>query len=224
MRFLQFAVFYLGIISFAMAQDQNPELKRVMRFESAVNKIEEKATHMDVSAVHTVFVGSSSFTRWVDFESDFNSEEVVNNGFGGSRLSDVIFYFDKVITPFSPKQIIVYEGDNDIASGMSAKDYLKDVKTFIRMVEIKHPGTHISFLSPKPSPSRRELTEEFVKASQGLAMLASRTPGVDFIDVGQVMYDIEGEILKEIWVSDSLHMNRAGYDLWAPIVRSYIRR
>lgn len=216
-NYILICIIYFSLLSFLSAQEST-------RFAEAIEKIENRDRELNKSEVHTVFVGSSSFTRWVDFEKDFDTQKIVNNGFGGSRLSDVIYYFDRVIMPYTPLQIIVYEGDNDIASGMTSREYLRDVKAFIRMVEIKLPGTHISFLSPKPSPSRRSLTEEFLKANQGLAMLAAQNPGVDFIDISQVMYGLNGEIKKEIWVSDSLHMNRSGYDLWAPIIKSYIRQ
>ncbi|GAA5225422.1 GDSL-type esterase/lipase family protein [Membranihabitans marinus] len=208
---------------FVFGQSPSKDDARRKRFEKTIEKLENKANVLTPENVHTVFVGSSSFTIWVGFEQDFDTEQVVNNGFGGSQLSDVIYYFDQLLTPFSPQQIVVYEGDNDISAGMTPEEYMDDVHTFLRMVEIKLPGTHVSFLPPKPSPSRKHLLDSYNEVRKQLLELSIEREKFDVIDITQVMYDLDGVIKKDIWKSDSLHMNRAGYELWAPIVQTYIR-
>jgi len=63
-----------------------------------------------------LFVGSSSFTKWTDVQSYFPSYPILNRGFGGSRLTDVIYYANDIIFPYHPKQIVIYCGENDFAS------------------------------------------------------------------------------------------------------------
>ncbi|MBY5957693.1 hypothetical protein KUV50_06105 [Membranicola marinus] len=170
-----------------------------------------------------IFVGSSSFRGYKGFEEDYKGINAINLGFGGSLLSDVLYFFDELIEPYDPKQIIVYEGDNDLNAGMSAEEFMADVRAFVRLVNIRKPGAHISFLTPKPSPARRKITPKYEAANQALYEYAKNTEGVDFIDVSQPMYRLDGTIRPEIWTSDSLHMNRKGYEIWGPIIRSYIR-
>ena len=55
-----------------------------------------------------LFVGSSTFTKWTDVQSYFPSYPILNRGFGGSSLTDVIRYSDEVIFNYQPKQIIIY--------------------------------------------------------------------------------------------------------------------
>ena len=55
-----------------------------------------------------LFVGSSSFTKWTDIQDYFPSYPIINRGFGGSSLPDVIHYADDIIFPYQPKQIIIY--------------------------------------------------------------------------------------------------------------------
>ena len=57
-----------------------------------------------------LFVGSSSFTYWKDIHDYFPGYSILNRGFGGSSLPDVIQYADKIIIPYQPKQIIIYCG------------------------------------------------------------------------------------------------------------------
>src|SRR5436305_12035324 len=61
-----------------------------------------------------LFVGSSSFTKWTDVNGYFPGYEIINRGFGGSTLLDVIRYAYDVILPYHPKQVVIYCGENDL--------------------------------------------------------------------------------------------------------------
>ena len=62
-----------------------------------------------------VFAGSSSFTKWKGMSDSFPGYPVVNRGFGGSSIPDLIRYADEIIIKYHPRQVIIYSGDNDIA-------------------------------------------------------------------------------------------------------------
>src|SRR5829696_3884450 len=55
-----------------------------------------------------LFVGSSSFTKWTDVQDYFPGYKIINRGFGGSSLPDLIRYADDIIFPYQPKQIVIY--------------------------------------------------------------------------------------------------------------------
>ena len=63
-----------------------------------------------------LLIGSSSFTMWKDVQDYFPGYTIVNRGFGGSTLLDQIRYADDIIFPYQPKQIVIYCGENDLAS------------------------------------------------------------------------------------------------------------
>ena len=67
-----------------------------------------------------LFVGSSSFTKWTDVQNYFPGYKIINRGFGGSSLPDVIRYADDIIFPYHPKQIVIYCGENDLAASDTA--------------------------------------------------------------------------------------------------------
>ena len=52
-----------------------------------------------------LFVGSSSLRMWKEMVKDFPDHKVLNRGFGGSTLPDVIRYIDDIIRPYKPKQV-----------------------------------------------------------------------------------------------------------------------
>src|ERR1044071_633737 len=62
-----------------------------------------------------LFVGSSSFHFWTDVQDYFPGYAIINRGFGGSSLPDVIHYANDIIFPYQPKQIVIYCGENDLA-------------------------------------------------------------------------------------------------------------
>ena len=98
---------YSGII---IAQDQRPA------FWNDIEAFKKKDAASMPPKNAILFVGSSSFTRWTDVQQYFPSHPIINRGFGGSTLVDVIRYADDIIFPYQPKQIVIYCGENDIAS------------------------------------------------------------------------------------------------------------
>ena len=44
-----------------------------------------------------LFVGSSSIRVWPNLAATFPNHPVLNRGFGGSQMSEVLFYFDRVV-------------------------------------------------------------------------------------------------------------------------------
>ena len=67
----------------------------------------------------TLFTGSSSIRMWESLEDDFPEINLINRGFGGAHLSDVIFFYDRLFSNYKPEQIVLYCGENDLWSGKS---------------------------------------------------------------------------------------------------------
>ena len=47
----------------------------------------------------TFFVGSSSIRMWKTLQADFPGLPVLNRGFGGSELSDVVQFANRIVVP-----------------------------------------------------------------------------------------------------------------------------
>ncbi len=101
-----------------------------------------------------LFVGSSSFTNWKDVQNYFPHFTIVNRGFGGSSISDVIRYADDIIFPYQPKQIVIYCGENDLAGADTVTGkmvYQRFVQLF-NLIRNKMPGCAGSFYFFKTQP------------------------------------------------------------------------
>jgi lysophospholipase L1-like esterase len=171
-------------------------------------------------------VGSSSFNFWKDLQQDFPDHRVINRGFGGSGLPNVIEYADLVVLPYKPKQVVVYCGENDF---YQAKDVTPELvasrfEQLFKMIRKELPKTYVTFVSLKPSPRRKELMPEMVKTNALVKEFIEKEKRATFVNVYDPMLDAAGRPRKELFKSDSLHMNEIGYDLWQKAIRPHLRK
>jgi lysophospholipase L1-like esterase len=172
-----------------------------------------------------VFAGSSSFRIWKDVNAAFPNYPIINRGFGGSTLTDLIYYVEETIIKYKPKQILIYCGENDIAMnpGVNADTVLKRFAVLHSIIRKKLPTkTEIVFVSIKPSVSRWHLENTFVTANALIKKFLSADRNAKFLDVHGSMLNPDGSVMKDIFLSDNLHMNAKGYQLWIPIIRSVL--
>jgi len=172
-----------------------------------------------------LLIGSSSFTKWTDVQDYFPGYTIVNRGFGGSTLLDEIFYVNDIVFPYQPKQIIIYCGENDLASSdtVSAAMVLDRFKQLFQMIRDK-TEVPISYISMKPSPSRRHLFTKMREGNQLIKDFLATQKNTAFIDVHQKMLDSIGEPMPEIFLDDSLHMNAKGYAIWKKEMEPYMQK
>ena len=84
--------FLLGILFFNPIFSQNP-----LRFQEEINRLRADTTDYAKINDLVLFTGSSSVRMWTDVQKDFPDLRVVNTGFGGSHMSDLLFYADTLI-------------------------------------------------------------------------------------------------------------------------------
>jgi len=171
-----------------------------------------------------LLIGSSSFTMWKDVKDYFPGYTIINRGFGGSTLLDQIRYEKEIVFPYQPKQIVIYCGENDLATSdtVTAQMVFERFKTLYTDIKNKLPGVSIAFVSLKPSPSRRHLFSKMIEANRLIKDFLANKQKTAFIDVHQPMLNKEGEPLAEIFLEDSLHMNTKGYAIWKKEIEPYL--
>lgn len=201
----------------SFGQKKGPE-----RFEEAIQKFEQMDKENPPQEGAILLVGSSSFTIWKDVGDYFPNQKLINRGFGGSHFSDVIYFADRVIFPYKPSKIFIYEGDNDVASGDSPKVIMKDVKMLREMIRKELPGVPVVFLSAKPSIRRSHLKKDFKKFNKKLEKWAQKEDLTMFADVYSAMVDEDGNVYNDIFLEDDLHMNAKGYEIWKTVLTPFM--
>lgn len=170
-----------------------------------------------------VFTGSSSFTKWTNLASSFPGFPVLNRGFGGSKMSDVLEHFDQLVKNYRPPLVVLYEGDNDIAEGLTPARVFLDYAAFVSRVVTELPGTEIAIVSVKPSPSRASSLLAMQDLNNRLRALCATSGHLHFVDIATPMLNSSGQPRPELFVSDMLHMNPDGYALWTGILTPVLK-
>ncbi len=167
-----------------------------------------------------LFVGSSSFTKWTDVQDYFPGYPVLNRGFGGSSLPDLIRYANDIIFPYQPKQIVIYCGENDLAASdtVTAAMVVARFTTLFGMIRKKLGGVPVLFVSLKPSPSRSRLFSAMKEVNAQVKSFLQKNKKTAFADVYSKMLDANGEPMQDIFLDDKLHMNAKGYAIWKEVI------
>ena len=208
-------VLVLIFVGDAWAQDPT-------RFEGEIEAFESVDLAGPPPADPVLFVGSSSIRMWTGVAAAFPDYPVMNRGFGGSHMSDLLYYFDRIVAVYDPALILVYEGDNDLAGGKSVDQVYADYVAFVERVKQQLPRAGVAFIAVKPSPSRAQYLDVTRQLNARLEALAAGDPGLWFVDVFTPMLDAAGQPLEQLFLSDMLHMNASGYALWEIAVGSML--
>ena len=172
-----------------------------------------------------LFVGSSSFRMWTNLQNDFPGYTIINRGFGGSSLPDVIRYAPDIIIPYNPKQVVIYCGENDFtAEGVNAEIVYDRFTTLFEIIREKLPKAHILFVSLKPSPSRLKYLPEMVRANTMVKNYLKKYRRTDYVDVYSKMLLADGTPMPDIFKADNLHMTEAGYVIWQKAIKPYLKK
>ncbi|MBY0478652.1 MAG: G-D-S-L family lipolytic protein [Chitinophagaceae bacterium] len=171
-----------------------------------------------------LLIGSSSFTIWKDVQTYFPGYSILNRGFGGSSLPDVIRYSDDVIFKYQPKQILIYCGENDFAASdtVSVQTVVNRFKELYLLIRMKYKKVHVAYVSMKPSPSRKHLMLKFDAANKAIQQFLATQKKTAFIDVYHAMLKSDGTAMTDIFLEDELHMNAKGYAIWQQIIQPYL--
>ena len=148
---------------------------------------------------------------------------VINRGFGGSRISDVIHYIPRIISPHQPSSIVFYAGENDLSrlAGMTPKtsqEVTDDFKRFCQVIHEEFPDIPIFFVSIKPPKRRIKFWEEMEKTNELIEEYCNSDEKLNFIDIVPILSE-EGKIKKGISRWDGIHLNKKGYELITSVIK-----
>jgi lysophospholipase L1-like esterase len=191
-------------------------------WEPEIRRFEELDRQSPPKPGGILFIGSSSIRMWTGLADDFPSKQVINRGFGGSEIADATRFAGRIVTPYKPRMIVLYAGDNDLAEGRSPAQVLADFQAFVERVRQDLPAVKIAFVSIKPSLARRHLLDRMREANAAVRRYAASQKGVAFIDVFTPMLTKDGELRPELYQEDGLHLDRRGYDLWRSVIAPYL--
>ena len=207
----------IGIVCIVFGIGQSNTTLCAQPFKQEVLQFQKSDSIVMPPKGQIVFAGSSSFTRWKDVAMYFPGYPIINRGFGGATLVDLIYYVDEAIIQYQPSQVFIYCGENDMADvdTVSPATVLLRFKTLHTILLKKLPrATKIVFVSLKPSVARWHLEPKFIEANKLIEGYINTQKNIQYLDVHTAMLDDNKEVLKDIFIADKLHMNPKGYLIW----------
>jgi len=199
--FLVLLFMHLGILYGA-------ESATTHRFEAEILKFEAVDRRIPPPPRPILFVGSSSVRLWTNLPASCLGRPVLNRGFGGSTLKDLLRYFSRVVVPYSPSVLVVYEGDNDLAEGQTPAGIAQDLALLLDRSESELPGTEVLLMT--------------VNFNRRLGAMAAARRRVHVVDVASPLLNSLGEPDPRFFASDRLHLNADGYETWLKPVMTAI--
>jgi len=199
---------------------------KIDRFESTIENYRRFDKRNSLAQNPILFVGSSSIVFWETSQS-FPDYPVINRGFGGASLPEVLHYYDDVIKKHNPSMLVVY-CDIDVERGETPEFAVNAFKQLVNRVESDFPQVEIMLLSMKPTLIDDVLGKDVRKnkfiTNNLLADFSGERENRHYVDITSVMIE-EGTRLKdEIFIADGMHMNNLGYTLWDPIIKEKISK
>jgi hypothetical protein len=193
------------------------------RFDEAIAAFEEADRKDEPKKGQVLFLGSSSIRRW-DTATAFKGIDSINRGFGGSQISDSIFFFDRVVLPYAPSVIVFYAGDNDINAGKIKQQVLEDFRSFAGLVRKKLKGSKILYIPIKPSISREALWSEMTVVNKRIQAMSVKQKDLYYADIATPMLETGMPPNADLFASDGLHLSDKGNAMWLRVIRPVVEQ
>ncbi|MFT5137683.1 MAG: lysophospholipase L1-like esterase [Arenicella sp.] len=168
-----------------------------------------------------VFVGSSSIRFWHSLAQDMAPLPVIQRGFGGAKLNDLVHYADRLVNNYQPQALVVFAGSNDITPGSvkTPQQLLYSYQQFVAAVRVDNPQLPIYYIGITPSPRRWEIWPDAQAANAIIEDYSQSTAGLFYIDTGPALLNAEGKPDTDNYTFDSQHLSDQGYRHWTAIIR-----
>jgi lysophospholipase L1-like esterase len=220
-RFMQTSIIILALTGSVLLQVAEKEKNPAQRWENTIGGFEKQDKEKPPLKDAILFVGSSSIALW-NVAKSFPDLKVINRGFGGSQISDSVYYAQRIVVKYQPRIVVFYAGDNDIAFGKSPERLRDDFKHFAEIIRKDLPDTTLLFLAVKPSLLRWKLFDKGTEANKLIEAYCRSAKNIVYVDVVKPMLGEDGKPKPELFLPDGLHMNEAGYKVWTSILKPYL--
>jgi lysophospholipase L1-like esterase len=216
------AVTWFTLAGFA-AETRGDDVSRFARWEKDIAAFAKSDNENPPPKNGVVFVGSSSIRLW-DLKKSFPAMPVINRGFGGSHLADVVHFVGMLVIKHQPRLVVLYAGENDIAAGAGPARVSGDFREFVKIVHKELPETEIIYLSIKASVARWKIVGELQTANRLIEEECKKDRLLRFVDVATPLLGDDGKPRRELFAGDGLHLNEKGYVIWASILKPLLER
>mgnify|MGYP001609490732 FL=1 len=188
------------------------------------------------------FLGDSITRRWgtsdeqykkfyENWKQNFWGWNAGNFGWGGDTTQNVQWRLENgELDNVNPKVIVLSIGTNNIGKtppiskpDSRIEDVSKGIKAILNICQQKAPNARIILMSIFPRNDNIEVMPTINAINKKISKFADRKK-IKFIDVTKKMADKNGKLLAGITVSDGLHLDVKGYQVWADAIKPTLKK
>ncbi len=190
-------------------------------WEASIRRFEARERLQPSPSEAVLFTGSSSITFWSSLEGDMAPMPVLNRGFGGAKIADMVHYAERIVLPCRPCAVVLYVGTNDIAWPRPAtpQQVFDGYKDFVQRIHAALPDLPIYFVSICPVPSRWRYCPLVKEANRLIEVYAQASPYLHYIDITTAFLGPDGQPDRRLFRSDRTHPTARGYEKWTAILK-----
>lgn len=217
------ALLFNMIVSFASSQTAG--FDTTYRPRTYKLQVEKFKSYPD-SKEDIIFLGNS-ITAYINWNELLGLPMARNRGISGDTSFGILERLEEVIEG-KPAKIFVLVGINDISRNFPDGLILRNYKKIITRIKSSSPETEIFFQTILPVnntftryKNHYNKDEHIHAVNKGLKKIA-KNEEITLIDLHPYFLDKEGRLDKK-YTKEGLHLNAAGYKLWAEILKPYLQ-
>lgn len=173
---------------------------------------------------HVMLAGSSSMENWSTSTEDLDPIVSYNHGIGGTTIEQWDTKLNaRLVYPFKPKMVVYYVGINNVINSKESKELI--YSRFESLMNHTHealPNTKIQYVLMNFIPGYPEYYNVIEYVNSHVLEFASNNPWLTVIDAGEGLYKQNGQPNSAYFLTDGLHMSKAGYVIWGGIIKNSI--
>ena len=216
-------VLFIGLtFSFAAAQEIRYDTIRYARKYYA--KRVALFNREPVKQGRTIFLGNS-IMEFGDWKKLLKDTTVVNRGIAADNSFGVLDRLDDVIIR-QPGRLFIEIGINDISQNIPIDITVQNISKIVERVRSKSPGTkvYVHSILPTNDHVKNEYPEAFNKNDKANAVneqlkRKAKTDNFTYVDLNKELRDSNGKLDEKYAMTDGLHLNNGGYQLWVKLLR-----
>jgi lysophospholipase L1-like esterase len=171
-----------------------------------------------------VFVGDSITEGWHTLEQDFADlpVKVVNRGIGGDTTPNLLYRLKEDVLDLHPRALVVLIGTNDLGEHTTPADIAKNLQVFLDRVRAVYPKIPVAWCLVMPRKGDDTYPERIRELNARIYDLAATDHRVIVCDTFTPLAQADGSSKPEDFVPDRLHLNPAGYAVWARTIHPIV--
>jgi lysophospholipase L1-like esterase len=168
-----------------------------------------------------LFIGSSSIRRWESMATDMSPYRTIRRGYGGAKFTDMAIFVDRVIQPHQYRALVMFVGNGVVGKPEDHSPELIEAlaRKIVAASHSHQPKAPVLLIEITPCEKRYDAWPKIRAVNSRLREVALSTPDTYFIPTAGHYLRPDGTPRSELFVEDRLHLNEAGYQLWATLIR-----